>query len=189
MGRGADSCARSHLRGRCLRRAQRPGGKGVGPARARVEPYPDVVLPVVSLLELLCRIGKSLQSKRERRSEPGESERSRASPTSNQDPAPTIPLFGGSPRTLPPLRCAGRVAEGGIAGSSAWRRTSRAWRDSVSLFAPAFPRASQCLQRNCCHLNSTRAEPSQLGGCWHYCRSRAGSHLWCRARAEPGSLH
>lgn len=35
------------------------------------------------------------------------------------------------------------------------------------LLAPAFPGATQYLQRNRCHLNSARAEPLQLGSCWH----------------------
>lgn len=50
-----------------------------------MEPYPDVVLPVVSLLEFLRRIGKSLQSKWERRNESKENKRIQALPAASQD--------------------------------------------------------------------------------------------------------
>lgn len=63
-----------------------------------VEPYPDVVLPVVSLLEFLRRVGKSLQNKWERRNEPRGSRRSQALPTPAQEhsatPTPSIPAWG-----------------------------------------------------------------------------------------------
>lgn len=157
-------------------------------AGARTEPYPDVVLPVVSLLELLCRVGKSLQSKQERISEPGEGETSRAFPTSTWDHGcHPIPL-GHPPRPCHPSAMqAGGQKEGWWAAMPR-EGYSRAWGASVSLLAPAFPRASWCPQRNSCYLNSTRAEPPHLGGCWHYCWSQAGSHLQHRARAEPMSL-
>lgn len=57
----------------------------MGAAGERTEPYPDVVLPVVSLLEFLRRVGKSLQSKGERRNELRESKRTQALPTAAQE--------------------------------------------------------------------------------------------------------
>lgn len=158
----------------------------MGADGAHTEPYPDVVLPVMSLLELLRCIGKSLQSKWERKSEPEESERSQALPTPTWDhgclPSTQHPPVWGIHSTLP-CRQGGRNA-----GSSAWRRMSWAWGAGVPLLALTFPRARQCLQRNCCHVNSTRPEPPKLGSCWHYRQSQASTHLWYTARAEHRSL-
>lgn len=84
-----------------------------------MEPYPDVVLPVVSLLEFLRRVGKSLQSKWERRNEPKESKRIQALPTPSQDhgccPSTQHPCLG---VPAAPLCCTGKGAGGGIVGST-----------------------------------------------------------------------
>lgn len=84
-----------------------------------MEPYPDVVLPVVSLLEFLRRIGKSLQSKWERRNEPKENKRIQALPTASQDhgccPSTQHPCLG---VPAAPLCCTGKGAGGGIVGST-----------------------------------------------------------------------
>lgn len=58
--------------------ARRASGRKVGASEP--EPYPDVVLPVVGFLELLRGVGQPLQSKRERKSECGECDMSRAVP-------------------------------------------------------------------------------------------------------------
>lgn len=92
--------------------SQQPrGGLGAG---VRTEPYPNVVLPVVSLLEFLRRVGKPLQNKWERRNEPRESKRSQASPTAAQDRGchpNSQHLCLGSCSTLPPLCCTGKAQE------------------------------------------------------------------------------
>lgn len=59
MGRGADSSARNYPQGWSLHGTQHQEGRGRQRPGCK-EPYPDVVLPVMSLLELLRRIGKSL---------------------------------------------------------------------------------------------------------------------------------
>jgi len=147
----------------------------------RAEPYPDVVLPVVSLLELLRCIGKSLQSKQERRSEHEESKRSWVWPTSTQDsgchPSTCHPSVWGPPGPCHPSAEQGRRRDGGQRSG----RTSQARAASVSLLVPTLPGAPRCPQRHCCHLTSARAEPWWLGSCG----SRAGSPSQHRARAEP----
>lgn len=160
-------------------------------AGASAEPYPDVVLPVVSLLELLRCVGKSLQNNRERRSEKKRGKQGEPGIAHvNPGPWQHLPsLCSGDPPG--PCRPSATQAGGQEEGSQAAVPGEGHPRHEkpVFLFAPAFPRASQCLQRNSCHLNTTRAEPLQLGGCWCYRWSRAGPHLQCRARAGPGSLH
>lgn len=84
--------------------ARRASGRKVGVSEP--EPYPDVVLPVVGFLELLRGVGQPLQSKRERKSERGERDTSRAVPV----------LSWGTP-----------VAAGDVAGAGGDGVGSRAW--------------------------------------------------------------
>lgn len=132
--------------------SQQPrGGLGAG---VRTEPYPNVVLPVVSLLEFLRRVGKPLQNKWERRNEPRESKRSQTSPTAAQDrgchPNSQHPILGFLQHPATPLLH--WLGSGGDTVPAPGRVFQN--REQCFLLAPAFP-ASQDLQRNCCHWNST----------------------------------
>lgn len=93
-----------------------------------MEPYPDVVLPVVSLLEFLRRVGKSLQNKWERRNEPRESKRSQALPTPAQDhgccPNTQHPCLGVPAATCHPSAALAREQEEAL-WAAPWKGGSR----------------------------------------------------------------
>lgn len=143
--------------------SQQPrGGLGAG---VRTEPYPNVVLPVVSLLEFLRRVGKPLQNKWERRNEPRESKRSQASPTAAQDRGchpNSQHLCLGSCSTLPSLCCTARLRR---------RHCASTW-EGVPEQGAVFP-ACPCLSckpgspEELLPLELDRAEPLQPGSCQH----------------------
>lgn len=158
-------------------------------AGARTEPYPDVVLPVVSLLEFLRRVGKSLQSKGERRNEPRESKRTQALPTPAQE-------HGCCPNTQ--HRCLGvRAAPCHPRAALAREQEEALWAapwkgapgpgSQCFLLAPAFPGASQYPQRNFCHLSSTGLSHCSLAAVG--IPLEQGRLLLHGARAEPRSLY
>lgn len=108
-GRGHGECHRECHRERPQHLGELRGQEGKWKV-SELEPYPDVVLPVVGFLELLRGVGQPLKSKRERKSERGERDTSRAVPVSSWG----TPVAAGD--------VAGAGGDG--VGSSAWGRAA-----------------------------------------------------------------